>query len=88
MFPAKVIGHVVCTVKEESLKGIKLLILQPLTWDGKLEKDYIIAADSVSAGYNEFVFYVQAREAAVVFPTVPPVDASVVGIIDEINLKG
>ncbi len=82
MLPGKVIGRVVATKKVESLKGIKLLVIQPTDWHGNPQGDYIVAADAVSAGYKEFVFYVQSRDAAIAFPVVPPVDATVVGIID------
>lgn len=87
MLPGKVIGRVVATRKVESLKGIKLLLLEPADWEGKPEDDYIIAADAVSAGYDEFVFYVQSRDAAIAFSIVPPIDATIVGIIDGVQLK-
>ena len=86
MLPAKVIGRVVSTQKVPSLTGVKFLLIQPTTWDGKPDGDPLIAADAVSAGWKEFVFYVQAREAAVAFPEIPPLDATVVGIIDYVQL--
>ncbi len=85
MLPAKVIGRVVATKKVESLTGIKLILLQPTDWEGNPEGDYLVAADSVSAGYDEFVFYVEARDAAVAFPIAPPVDATIAGIIDGVH---
>jgi len=86
MHPAKVMGRVVATQKEENLPGVKLILLQPTDWEGNPAGDYLVAADAVSAGYDEFVFYVESREAAVAFPKVPPVDASIVGIIDGVEL--
>ena len=86
MLPGKVVGRVVATKKVDSMKGLKLLIIQPTDWSGNPQGDYIIAADSVSAGYDEFVFYVQSRDAAIAFPVVPPVDATVVGIIDGVQM--
>ena len=71
MLPGKVVGRVVATKKVDSMKGLKLLIIQPTDWSGNPQGDYIIAADSVSAGYDEFVFYVQSRDAAIAFPVVP-----------------
>ncbi|HPZ09685.1 MAG TPA: EutN/CcmL family microcompartment protein [Candidatus Eremiobacteraeota bacterium] len=88
MLPAKVIGRVIATKKVEALTGLKLILLQPTNWKGEPERDYIVAADSVSAGYDEFVFYVEARDAAVAFPEVPPVDATIVGIIDGVHMPG
>lgn len=86
MHPAKIMGRVVATHKEENLQGVKLIILQPTDWEGNPLGDYLVAADAVSAGYDEFVFFVESMEAAVAFPKVPPVDASIVGIIDGVQL--
>ena len=86
MHPAKIIGRVVATEKYPDLKGVKFLLLQPTDWEGNPTGDYLVAADAVSAGTTEFVFYVESREAAVAFDKVPPVDASIVGILDGVNL--
>lgn len=86
MHPARVIGRVVATSKYETLKGVKLLLLEPTDWEGKPESGYLVAADAVGAGSSEFVFYVKSREAAVTLEGVPPVDASIVGIIDGVFL--
>jgi ethanolamine utilization protein EutN len=86
MHPARIIGTVVATRKYESLEGLKLLILQPTDWEGNPRDDYIIAVDAVGAGDDEFIFYVESMEAALAFETRPVVDASVVGIIDGIQL--
>lgn len=86
MYAARVIGRVVATRKAPQLKGIKLLLLQPTSWHGLPDGEPLVAADSVGAGYREWVFFVRSREAAVAFDTLPPVDASVLGIIDGIDL--
>jgi ethanolamine utilization protein EutN len=86
MHPARIMGRVVATKKEPSLEGVKLLLLRPTDWDGNPQDDYLVAADAVGAGDSEFVFYVESREAAVVFNAVPPIDASVCGIIDGVFL--
>ena len=86
MHPAKVIGHVVASQKDESLLGVRLLLIQPTDWEGNPIDDYVVAADSVGAGFDEMVFFVESREAAVAFPAIPPIDAGVVAIIDGVNL--
>lgn len=86
MHPAKIMGRVVATAKDPGLEGVKLLLLQPTDWEGNPLNDYLVAADAVGAGDREFVFFVESREAAVAFEKVPPIDASVVGIIDGVNL--
>ena len=58
-------------------------MIQPLDWESAQPKGGpIAAADAVGAGASEFVFWVAAREAAVAFADLPPVDAAVVGIIE------
>lgn len=92
MQAAKVIGRVIASRKYETLEGVKLLLIQPLSWEKKPIGEPIIAADTVGAGANEFVFWVAAREAAVAFggtslENTPPIDAAIVGIIDGVNLQ-
>lgn len=86
MHPAKIMGRVVATKKHPAMKGVKMLLLQPTDWEGTPTGDYLIAADAVGSGDAEFVFYVESREAAVAFDAIPPIDASVVGIIDGVSL--
>ena len=48
----------------------------------------LVALDSVGAGVGERVFFVRGREAAFPFyPAEPPTDASVIGIIDRVDLE-
>jgi ethanolamine utilization protein EutN len=80
---ARVIGDVVVTRKDESLVGITLLVLQPLTARRENAGRTLVAVDAVGAGVGEEVFFVRGREAAFPFhPVEPPVDASIVGIVD------
>jgi microcompartment protein CcmK/EutM len=86
---ARVIGDVVATRKDESLTGLKLLIVQPLTpWRVAAGRP-LVAADSVGAGPGEEVFFVRGREASFPFhPATPPVDAAIVGIVDACDVDG
>jgi len=85
---AKVVGRVFCTRQYESLDGKKLLLIQPLDWETKAPKgDPIIAAEVVGAGASEEVIWVAAREAAVAFPDVPPIDAAVVAVVEGHQVK-
>jgi microcompartment protein CcmK/EutM len=85
MMLAKVIGSVVATAKHPALDGIKLLLLQPLTRDGKPRGRPFVALDAVGAGFRETVYWCRGREAALAFPGEVPCDASVVGIVDAIT---
>jgi microcompartment protein CcmK/EutM len=83
MLLARVIGDVVASRKDESLSGIKLLLIQPLTPERQSAGRPLVAADSVGAGVGEEVFFVRGKEASFPFyPVEAPVDAGIVGIVD------
>lgn len=85
---AHVVGRVFCAQQDPAIDGKKLLLIQPLKWeDGSAQGDVLVAADAVGAGAGEQVYWVAAREAAVAFTDVPPVDAAVVGIVEGHQVK-
>ena len=80
---ARVIGDVVATRKDELLSGLTLLVLQPLDAERTPVGRTLVAADTSGAGRGEMVFFVRGREAAFPFyPAEPPVDATIIGIVD------
>lgn len=80
---ARVIGRVFCSRQVETLDGKTMLLIQPLAWEDESPKgDPIVAVDVVGSGSSEKVYWVAAREAAVAFPDIPPIDAAVVGIVE------
>jgi microcompartment protein CcmK/EutM len=84
---ARVIGNVVCTVKNAALTGHKLLIVQPIDRNGKDRGKAFVAIDAVGAGAGETIYWCRGREAS--FPFLPgdvPTEATIVGIVDRINL--
>jgi microcompartment protein CcmK/EutM len=86
---AQVIGHVVATRKDESLSGLTLLVVQPITADREAAGRPLVAADAVGAGVGEYVFFVRGKEASFPFyPGQPPVDAGIVGIVDHWHTEG
>ena len=88
MFFADVIGTIWATRKDENLKSFKLQLIQPLTAKREKAGPPIIAVDTVGAGPGETVYYITAREAVIPLPVeMAPVDASIVGIVDRIDLK-
>ncbi|MEX0602990.1 MAG: EutN/CcmL family microcompartment protein [Bacteroidota bacterium] len=88
MFFGKVIGTMWATRKDENLKGFKLQIVQPLDARRTSAGAPLVAVDTVGAGPGETVFYVTAREAVIPLPVdMAPVDASIVGIVDRIDLQ-
>ena len=87
MFFAKVIGTVWATRKDQSLESLKLQFIQPLNARREIAGDPIVAVDTVGAGPGETVFYITAREATIPLPVeMAPVDASIVGIVDRIDV--
>lgn len=80
---ARVVGRVFCSRQTEKMVGKRLLVIQPLDWDGeKPLGEELVAADAVGSGSAEKVYFVAARDAAVAFPDAPPVDAAIVGIVE------
>ena len=80
---ARVIGTVVATVKNDSLDGRKLLIVQTL--DRKLEPSGkpMVAVDAIGAGVGELVFWCRGTEASFPFKREDtPTDCTIVGIVD------
>ncbi len=85
---ARVIGEVVSTIKDANLSGVKLLVLQPVDAAGANAGRTLVALDSVGAGTGEHVFFVRGREAAFPFyPSEPPADAAIVGIVDHWDIE-
>ena len=83
MHLGKVIGTVVLTVKNDTLDGVTLLLVQPLTSSREPVGRVIVAADSMGAGVGEEVFFVRGKEASFPFyPVEVPADAGIVGIVD------
>lgn len=80
---ARVIGTVVSTVKNETLEGRKLLIVQTLNADLEAQDKPLIALDSVGAGVGELVFWCRGKEASFPFKRdSTPTDCTIVGIVD------
>jgi ethanolamine utilization protein EutN len=79
----RVIGNVVLNNQNDTLVGVKLLLVQPMSSDRAPLGRVIVAADSVGAGVGEDVFFVRGKEASFPFyPTEVPADAGIVGIVD------
>ncbi len=87
MLLARVVGTVVATRKDPRLEGKKLLILKPVSPQGKEESGYVVAVDTVSAGYRETVIAVSGSSARMAEGCQDkPVDTSIVGIVDNLSL--
>jgi ethanolamine utilization protein EutN len=86
VYLGRVIGTVVATQKSAGLEGVKLLLVQPLDDEGNPTKTREVAVDTVQAGPGDHVYLVGSREAALALePSFVPVDAAIVGIVDEVH---
>jgi ethanolamine utilization protein EutN len=80
---ARVIGTVVATIKNESLVGRTLLVIQTLNKDLKPQGKPMVAVDSVGAGIGELVFWCRGKEASFPFKREDtPSDCTIVAIVD------
>jgi len=87
MIIARILGTVVSTQKDQRLEGKTLLIVRPINVDGSDTTGYVVAVDTVGAGFHERVLVVagsSARLAEGLKDT--PVDAAVVGVIDTVDV--
>ena len=88
MLLARVVGTVVATRKDPRLVSNKLLIARPMDPKGKPEGSYVVAIDTVDAGFGETVLIVSGSSARMAAGLKDcPVDAAIVGIVDEIEFK-
>jgi microcompartment protein CcmK/EutM len=87
MILARVVGTVVATRKDPRLEGKKLLIIKPISPDGKDEAGYVVAVDTVGAGNRETVLAVAGSSARMAEGCKDhPVDSAIIGIIDTVSL--
>jgi ethanolamine utilization protein EutN len=87
MILGRVIGNVVCTMKDPSLHGQRLLLVQPLDRHGREKGRVIVALDSVGAGAGETVYWCRGREACFPFGQAQvSTETTIVGIVDTLNI--
>ncbi len=55
MLKCRVLGNATSTVKHPTMRGWKLLVVQPLAADGSPDGDPLVAVDSLGAGAEEIV---------------------------------
>lgn len=87
MIIGKVIGNVWATKKDESLNGLKLLVIEPREYGGDKKGNTFVAVDSVGAGIGDEVLVVRGNASRKPLKRDDAaVDATVVGIIDEVEV--
>ena len=86
---ARVIGRVVSTVKQETLSGVTLQWIQPITTAGVAMGKPLVAVDRVGVGPEEIIYFITSREAALTLDNpFAAVDAGIVGKVDWVDVGG
>ena len=86
---ARVIGSAVSTIKDKTLVGHKLLLVQETNESGSVTGPPFVAVDVVGAGSGELVLVAEgsaARHSATT--TGQPVDCVIMGILDSLEVGG
>lgn len=90
MIVGRVVGTIVCTQKDESLVGKKMLVIQPVNmYNLENEGNPVVALDAVGAGTGELVMTVGGSSARLAdgYSKVS-VDQAIIGILDSIEIFG
>jgi microcompartment protein CcmK/EutM len=83
----KITGTVVCSIKDERLNGLKLLILQEYDVHQKPTQTFHIAADTVQAGVGDMVLMASGSSARQTEKTTgKAIDCAVIGIVSDLTL--
>lgn len=94
MFVAKVTGSIVATEKVDSMRGHKLLVVEPYRLDQKGRKALtttgrtFVAVDMLGSGVGDFVLISQGSSARFTPETQTlPIDCVVIGIVDSVDIE-
>lgn len=83
MIAGKVVGSIVATRKNEKLIGNKFMIVE-IVGNMSNKAKQLIAVDNIGAGIGEYVLVAQGSAARIgCVMEDAPVDAAIVGIIDD-----
>ncbi len=83
MLAGKVVGSVVSTRKNDKLIGNKFMIVEIVS-SMRAKEQQLIAVDNIGAGIGEYVLIAQGSAARIGCDMQDaPVDAAIVGIIDD-----
>ena len=89
MLFGRVRGSAIATQKYPDLKGMKLLVVEPLDRHLKPVGELQVAVDVVDAGPGDLCVMVRSREAALALREhkFVPVDLALVGIVDDLEVR-
>lgn len=86
---SRVIGTAISTIKDEKVRGSKLLIVRQTDHSGEIIGDPYVAVDLVDAGVDDLVLTGEGSSARQTYQTKEcPVDAVVIAVIDHLEVDG
>ncbi len=89
MLLGRVAGTLVSSRKEETLEGLKFLVIKQLDVEEAETGGYVVAADAVGAGVGEVVLFATGSAARqTVLTHERPCDAVVMAIVDTWEVGG
>lgn len=90
MIIAKVIGNVVSTIKEKGYESKKIMIVQPVDYNGKVNGKSFLAIDAIQAGIGDTVLILEEGSSArevINEPESMTVKCVIAGIVDEVSVS-
>lgn len=90
MIVGTVVGNLWATQKDQTLTGLRFLVVRPFTTDGDASAETIVAADPIGAGIGEHVLVAFGKAARVACGGDGDfaLEAAIVGIVDDFDVPG
>ena len=84
----KVMGSITSTIKDSTLKGFKLMLVQAVDVSLEEKNDFFVAVDTIGLGQGEFALIVTGSTAKrTVLTRHKNVDAAIVAKVERIDLE-
>ena len=88
MILCKVIGSIVSTIKHDSYRNKKIMLVRPISPDGKFESGTMVAIDTVRAGEGDTVLVMSEGRSTMDILGLKnrePLRSIIVGVVDRID---
>jgi microcompartment protein CcmK/EutM len=88
MILGRVVGTVVSTIKKDVYEGKKVLIVQPITPEGRPVGNSFLSVDSVQAGVGDVVLAAREGNTArqILGTDKDPFHSVILAIVDQVNV--